>query len=99
MLKHHFPLEKPVGSIADPALQCFDAVSSGILAATVKEGPAKRLRKSPSKGIKSPAATGALERTGWIKRSRLSPPEESKSNQDELPDMQQAASRSSSPKD
>jgi len=74
MLKQRFPLEKPVGHIADPALLCLDALTAELNVATVRERPTKRIRKSPAKGTKTPAATGALEQPGETKRMRLNPP-------------------------
>ena len=75
LLKQRFPIEKPVGNIADPALICFDAITADVNASAAKERPAKRIRKSPVKGTKVPAATGALEQPGETKRQRLNPPE------------------------
>eukprot|EP00435_Cladocopium_sp_Y103_P038246 s2140_g10.t1 len=72
MLKQKFPLEKPVGSIADMALVAFDAVTAETHAASVKERPAKRLRKAPNRGTKSSAAAGELEQPTTSKRMRLS---------------------------
>lgn len=82
LLKQRFPLEKPVGSIADPALMCFDAITADVLAASVRERPAKRIRKAPNKGTKVPAATGALGQPGETKRQRLNPPEVSTEQHD-----------------
>ena len=39
LLKVRFPLEKPVGTIADPVLVLFDAITSEVHAATVREPP------------------------------------------------------------
>ena len=53
-----------------------------VLAASVRERPAKRIRKAPNKGTKVPAATGALGQPGETKRQRLNPPEVSTEQHD-----------------
>ena len=83
ILKHRFPLEKPIGSLIDPALLVVDAIVSEIHAASVAERPAKRIRRSPQKGVKMPAATGALAQPGETKRVKLNPKSEERQTETE----------------
>eukprot|EP00435_Cladocopium_sp_Y103_P033991 s557_g8.t1 len=76
MLKQKFPVEKPLGSLVDTALLAFDVLTAEIHAASVRERPAKRLRKAPKRETKSPAATGELAQPDHPKRMRLQQPEE-----------------------
>ena len=76
IVKHRFPLEKPMGSMLDNALLTIDTMIDEVLAAAVKERPAKRLRRAPSKGVKTQAATGALEQPGEAKRMKTNPQSE-----------------------
>jgi transposase InsO family protein len=59
-----------VGSVVDSALFSIDTIIGEILAAAVKERPAKRPRRASSKGVKNQAATGALEQPGEAKRMK-----------------------------
>ena len=61
LLKIRFPMEKPVGSIADTALSIFDVLAAEAHAATVKERPTKRYKTVPKQGVKTPAAAGASD--------------------------------------
>eukprot|EP00435_Cladocopium_sp_Y103_P034072 s2488_g8.t1 len=72
LLKVRFPLETPVGSIADPALVMLDVLANETLAATVRERPTKRHKPNPSGRVKTPAAAGASERPGDAKRPKHS---------------------------
>ena len=70
LLKVRFPMEKPVGSIADTALSIFDVFAAEAHAATVKERPPKRCKTVPRQGVKTPAAAGASDQNGDAKRPR-----------------------------
>lgn len=59
-----------MGSVVDSALFSIDTIIGEILAAAVKERPAKRPRRASSKGVKNQAATGALEQPGEAKRMK-----------------------------
>lgn len=72
MLKHRFPLEKPVGSLADPMLCVLASLPTEVLAASAQERPSKRSRRAPIKGVKHDAETGALEQPQGVKRVKLS---------------------------
>lgn len=69
-IKNKFPCEKPVGSIADPVLMVMDALCAEVNASSSQERPAKRLKKTPTAGVKKPAATGGLAQTGVSKRRK-----------------------------
>ena len=72
MMKHRFPLERPVGSLADPMLCVLDSLPTEVLAATAQERPSKRSRRAPSKGVKHNAETDTLEQPQSGKRVKLS---------------------------
>ena len=72
MMKHRFPLERPVGSLADPMLCVLDSLPTEILAATAQERPSKCSRRAPSKGVKHDAETDTLEQPQSGKRVKLS---------------------------
>ena len=74
LLKIHFPMENPAGSIADVALNMLDALAAEANAATVKERPSKRCKLTPWQGVKTPAAAGASDRSGDAKRIKVEKP-------------------------
>ena len=70
LIKTKFPCEKPVGSIVDPVLMVMDALYAEVNASSSRERPAKRLKKTPTRGVKNPAATGVLAPTGGPKKQK-----------------------------
>ena len=70
LIKTKFPCEKPVGSIIDPVLMVMDALYAEVNASSSRERPAKRLKKTPTRGVKNPAATGVLAPTGGPKKQK-----------------------------
>ena len=71
LIKNKFPQEKPLGTIADPALILFDQLHNEVFATGAKERPPKRVRLNPTRGHKTPAATGASDRSGTAKRPKV----------------------------
>ena len=71
LIKNKFPQEKPLGTIADPALILFDQLYSEIFATGAKERRSKRVRLNPTRGHKTPAAAGASDRPGTAKRPKV----------------------------
>ena len=67
-------MEKPVGSIAEPVLLLLEAITADANASSSKGRPAKRVKMTPSKGVKHEAesATGEPESTGVTKRVKMS---------------------------
>lgn len=68
MMKNKFPVEKPLGTIADPVLMVFDAIAAQVHATSSRERPAKRLKTAPKRGVKNAAATGELQQPGDSKK-------------------------------
>eukprot|EP00435_Cladocopium_sp_Y103_P021824 s3570_g5.t1 len=73
--KNSFPCEKPVGAIADPVLTMFDLLTAEANANAASERPAKRLKKTPNRGVKNAVTDDAPEQTGESKRSKKTSPE------------------------
>eukprot|EP00435_Cladocopium_sp_Y103_P055989 s1015_g18.t1 len=70
--KNSFPCEKPIGAIADPALTMLDLLTAEANVNASSDRPAKRLKRTPNRGVKNAVASDAPEPIGDSKRLKTS---------------------------
>ena len=75
VMKTKFPIDKPVGTLADPVLTAFDVWSSISQANAVSDRPAKRLKLSKPRANKASAEDRSLDKAPLTKRLRSKQPE------------------------
>ena len=75
VMKAKFPIDKPVGTLADPILVAFDVWSSISQANAVSDRPAKRPKLFQPRVSKASAEDRSLDKTPVPKRLRLKQPE------------------------
>ena len=84
VMKAKFPIDKPVGTLADPILVAFDVWSSISQANAVSDRPAKRPKLFQPRISKASAEDRSLDKTPVSKRLRLKPPEGDKETPNKL---------------